>query len=77
MVLARGVSVRIPHHVGIGTSGIDGFGGGTCRPLDVRDDGTIFGRGVAIVVLKPSRRLSRRDRIHAVIRGSAIKTTAR
>ena len=46
---------------------------GHCRPFDVRADGTIFGSGVAIVVLKPLQAaLDDGDRIHAVIRGSAI-----
>jgi acyl carrier protein len=46
---------------------------GHCRPFDVRSDGTIFGSGVAAVILKPLQAaLDDGDRIHAVIRGSAI-----
>ena len=46
---------------------------GQCRPFDVRSDGTIFGSGVAAVILKPLQAaLDDGDRIHAVIRGSAI-----
>ncbi len=46
---------------------------GHCRPFDVRADGTIFGSGVAVVVLKPLQAaVDDGDRIHAVIRGSAI-----
>ena len=45
----------------------------SCRPFDVRADGTIFGSGVAAVVLKPLQAaIDDGDRIHAVIRGSAI-----
>ncbi len=45
---------------------------GYCRPFDVRADGTVFGSGVAIVVLKPLQAaVDDGDRIHAVIRGSA------
>ena len=46
---------------------------GHCRPFDVRADGTIFGSGVGVVVLKPLQAaVDDGDRIHAVIRGSAI-----
>ena len=46
---------------------------GKCRPFDVRCDGTVFGSGVGIVVLKPLQAaVEAGDRIHAVIRGSAI-----
>ena len=46
---------------------------GHCRPFDVRADGTVFGSGVAMVVLKPLQAaIDAGDRIHAVIRGSAI-----
>ena len=74
MVLAGGVSVRIPHHVGYWHEpGSMVSAVGHCRPFDVRADGTIFGSGVAIVVLKPFQAaVEDGDRIHAVIRGSAI-----
>ena len=43
------------------------------RPFDVRADGTVFGSGVAMVALKPLQAaIDAGDRIHAVIRGSAI-----
>ena len=46
---------------------------GRCRPFDIRSDGTIFGSGVGVVVLKPLQdALDDGDRIHAVIRGSAL-----
>jgi phthiocerol/phenolphthiocerol synthesis type-I polyketide synthase E len=74
MVLAGGVSIRIPHHVGYWHEpGSMVSAVGHCRPFDVRADGTIFGSGVAVVVLKPLHAaLDDGDRIHAVIRGSAI-----
>jgi len=74
MVLAGGVSIRIPHHVGYWHEpGSMVSAVGHCRPFDVRADGTIFGSGVAVVVLKPLRAaIDDGDRIHAVIRGSAI-----
>ena len=46
---------------------------GHCRPFDVRSDGTIFGSGVGVVVLKALQdAVDDGDRIHAVIRGSAL-----
>ena len=74
MALAGGVSVRIPHHVGYWyEQGSIVSPAGHCRPFDVRADGTVFGSGVAVVALKPLQAaIDDGDRIHAVIRGSAI-----
>lgn len=74
MALAGGVSLSIPHRVGYWNSpGSMVSAVGHCRPFDVRADGTVFGSGVAIVVLKPLHAaIEAGDRIHAVIRGSAI-----
>jgi phthiocerol/phenolphthiocerol synthesis type-I polyketide synthase E len=74
MVLAGGVSIRIPHNVGYWHEpGSMVSAVGHCRPFDVRADGTVFGSGVAIVVLKPLQAaVADGDRIHAVIRGSAV-----
>ena len=74
MVLAGAAAIRVPHHVGYGYEpGAMVSQSGHCRPFDARADGTIFGSGVAAVVLKPLQAaLDDGDRIHAVIRGSAI-----
>ena len=74
MVLAGGVSIRIPHRVGYWHEpGSMVSGEGHCRPFDARADGTVFGSGVAVVALKPLQTaVEDGDRIHAVIRGSAI-----
>ena len=74
VALAGGVSVRIPHHVGYWYElGSIVSAVGHCRPFDVRADGTVFGSGVGIVVLKPLQAaLDDGDHIHAVLRGSAI-----
>ena len=67
------VIASVPHQVGYWTSP-----GQWCRPwasagLSTSADGTVFGSGVAIVVLKPLQAaVDAGDRIHAVIRGSAI-----
>jgi len=74
MALAGGVSLSVPHQVGYWNSpGAMVSAVGHCRPFDVRSDGTVFGSGVAIVALKPLQAaIEAGDRIHAVIRGSAI-----
>ena len=74
MVLAGAASIRVPHQVGYTYEpGAMVSASGHCRPFDVRSDGTIFGSGVAAVILKPLQAaIDDGDRIHAVIRGSAI-----
>ncbi len=74
MALAGGSSLCIPHHVGYWNSpGSMVSAVGHCRPFDVRADGTVFGSGVGMVALKPLQAaIDAGDRIHAVIRGSAI-----
>jgi phthiocerol/phenolphthiocerol synthesis type-I polyketide synthase E len=74
MALAGGASLRIPHRVGYcHEPGSMVSATGHCRPFDVRSDGTIFGSGVGVVVLKSlSDAVDAGDRIHAVIRGSAL-----
>jgi len=74
MALAGGSSLCIPHRVGYWNSpGSMVSAVGHCRPFDVRADGTVFGSGVAMVALKPLQAaIDAGDRVHAVIRGSAI-----
>jgi phthiocerol/phenolphthiocerol synthesis type-I polyketide synthase E len=74
MALAGGVSIRIPHRVGYWYDpGSIVSPVGYCRPFDVRADGTVFGSGLGIVVLKPLQAaLDDGDRIDAIIRGSAV-----
>ena len=74
MALAGGSSLRVPHRVGYWyEQGSMVSPTGHCRPFDVRSDGTIFGSGVGVVVLKPLQdAIDDGDRIHAVIRGSAL-----
>lgn len=74
VALAGAASLRVPNHVGyFYEPGAMVSSVGHCRPFDVRADGTIFGSGVAAVVLKPlEAALDDGDRIHAVIRGSAV-----
>ena len=74
MALAGGAAVKLPLDYGYvyETGGIqsrDGY----CRPFDAEASGTVFTSGVGVVVLKRlSEALADGDRIHAVIRGSAV-----
>jgi phthiocerol/phenolphthiocerol synthesis type-I polyketide synthase E len=74
MAMAGGSSLRVPHRVGYWyEQGSMVSPTGRCRPFDVRSDGTIFGSGVGVVVLKSLQdAVDDGDRIHAVIRGSAL-----
>ncbi len=74
MALTGASAIRVPHHVGYTYEpGAMVSPSGHCRPFDVHSDGTIFGSGVAALILKPlAAALEDGDRIHAVIRGSAI-----
>jgi len=74
MALAGGSSLCVPHRVGYWNSpGAMVSAVGHCRPFDVRGDGTVFGSGVGMVALKPLQAaIDDGDRIHAIIRGSAI-----
>ncbi len=74
MALAGGSSIRVPHRVGYWfEAGSMVSPTGHCRPFDIRSDGTIFGSGVGVLVLKSLQdALDDGDRIHAVIRGSAL-----
>ncbi|MDG4666917.1 beta-ketoacyl synthase N-terminal-like domain-containing protein [Mycobacterium sp. 236(2023)] len=74
IALAGGSSIRIPNKVGYWyEQGSMVSPTGECRPFDVRSDGTIFGSGVGVLVLKALQdAVDDGDRIHAVIRGSAL-----
>jgi len=74
MDLAGAVSVRVPHragylHDGGGVVSPDGH----VRAFDAKANGTVFGSGGGILVLKRlADALSDGDTIHAVIKGSAV-----
>ncbi|WP_435405683.1 phthiocerol/phenolphthiocerol synthesis polyketide synthase type I PpsE [Mycolicibacterium parafortuitum] len=74
IALAGGSSIRIPNKVGYWyAQGSMVSPTGQCRPFDVRSDGTVFGSGVGVLVLKALQdAVDDGDRIHAVIRGSAL-----
>ncbi|MEM1255610.1 MAG: SDR family NAD(P)-dependent oxidoreductase, partial [Cyanobacteria bacterium P01_H01_bin.21] len=74
MALAGGVTVRLPQKSGYlyqekGILSPDGH----CRAFDAKAQGTVFGNGVGIVVLKRlDDAIASQDHIYAVIKGSAI-----
>ncbi|WP_395823741.1 amino acid adenylation domain-containing protein [Archangium minus] len=74
MALAGGVSVKVARVPGYfhqegGIASPDGH----CRAFDAQGQGTLFGNGMGLVVLKRlTDALADGDRIHAVIRGTAI-----
>uniref|UniRef100_A0A2P1CZH3 Type I polyketide synthase n=2 Tax=unclassified Phormidium TaxID=2609805 RepID=A0A2P1CZH3_9CYAN len=74
MALAGGVSVDVPQKVGhLYQEGMIVTPDGHCRAFDARAQGTIFGSGAGMVLLKRLEdALADGDRIYAVIKGSAI-----
>ncbi|PYK01940.1 MAG: hypothetical protein DME23_02920 [Verrucomicrobia bacterium] len=74
MALAGAISVRVPHRAGYFYDG-GGVGSpdGHVRAFDAKANGTVFGSGGGILVLKRlADALSDGDIIHAVIKGSAV-----
>ncbi|WP_333830542.1 non-ribosomal peptide synthetase/type I polyketide synthase [Pararhodobacter sp.] len=74
MALAGGISITFPQRRGY--RALEGgmvSPDGTCRPFDAGANGTVFGHGAGVVVLKPLRAALRDgDAIVAVIRGVGI-----
>ena len=74
MAVAGASVVRVPHIRGyLAEPGNIYSVDGHCRAFDAKASGTLFGSGVAAVVMKPLRAaLADGDRIFAVIKGSAV-----
>lgn len=74
IALAGGVSVETPQKAGhLYQDGMILSPDGHCRAFDARAEGTIFGSGVGLAVLKPlAAAIADGDTIYAVIKGSAI-----
>ena len=74
VALAGGISVTVPQKVGyLYQQDMICSPDGHCRAFDAQAQGTVFGNGAGIVVLKPlDLALADGDHIHAVIKGSAI-----
>ncbi|SCG74692.1 type I polyketide synthase [Micromonospora coxensis] len=72
MALAGGVNIELPH---VGYLGMDGFTSpdGRCRPFDAAANGTVWGSGVGVTLLKRlSDAIADGDAIRAVVLGNAI-----
>jgi acyl transferase domain-containing protein len=74
LALAGGVSITFPQKRGYRyEEGAIVSKDGHCRPFDVASDGTVFGDGVGVVVLKRADEAVRDgDNIRAIIRGFAV-----
>ncbi|WOI61864.1 type I polyketide synthase [Streptomyces fradiae] len=72
--LAGGVTVTVPHRAGyLPVEGGIESPEGRCRPYSAQADGTVFGNGAGVVVLKRlADALADGDRVHAVLLGSAV-----
>ncbi len=73
MALAGGVSLLLEPHAGLALGRMDALAAdGRCKPFDASADGIVRSEGCAVVAVKPlSAALRDRDRIYALIRGSA------
>ncbi len=74
MALAGGVAIKVPQKSGyMYQEGMINSPDGHCRTFDVHAQGTVFGNGVGIVVLKRlAEAIADGDNIYAVIKGSAL-----
>ncbi|MEM9223349.1 MAG: amino acid adenylation domain-containing protein [Pseudomonadota bacterium] len=74
VALAGGVSITFPQRRGyFAQDGGMVSADGTCRPFDAAANGTVFGHGAGVVVLKRlDDALANRDQIYAVVRGCGI-----
>jgi amino acid adenylation domain-containing protein len=74
MALAGGVAIKVPHIGGyLHEEGMISSKDGHCRAFDENANGTVWGSGAGVVILKPLQKaIEDRDTIHAVIKGSAI-----
>ncbi|MDX3899213.1 MAG: SDR family NAD(P)-dependent oxidoreductase [Sphingobium sp.] len=74
MALAGGASIELPHRQGyLYEEGEILSPDGHCRPFDADAQGTVFGSGVGVVVLRRlADALADGDHVYAVLRGSAI-----
>lgn len=73
MALAGGVSIKLPQHAGhLYSAGMLNSPDGHCRAYDEKAEGTIFGNGAGVVLLKPlAAALADGDRVYAVVKGTA------
>lgn len=74
LAIAGGVALKVPQKSGyLYSEGMIVSPDGHCRPFDARANGTTWGSGIGVVLLKAlDRAIADRDTIYAVVKGSAI-----
>ncbi|MBM3807740.1 MAG: amino acid adenylation domain-containing protein [Acidimicrobiia bacterium] len=74
LAIAGGVALKVPQRSGyLYSEGMIVSPDGHCRPFDAKANGTTWGSGIGVVLLKSlSRAIEDRDTIYAVVKGSAI-----
>lgn len=74
MAIAGGVALKVPQKSGyLYSEGMIVSPDGHCRPFDAKANGTTWGSGIGVVLLKSlDRAIEDRDTIYAVVKGSAI-----
>jgi acyl transferase domain-containing protein len=74
MALVGASTIRFPHRTGYKYSKGDILSpDGHCRPFDAEAQGTLFGSGVAAIIIKPLKAaIADKDHIYAVIKSTAI-----
>ncbi|MCT2581922.1 beta-ketoacyl synthase N-terminal-like domain-containing protein [Actinophytocola gossypii] len=78
LALAGAVSVRMPALGALARAGSVLSADGVCRAFDAKADGTVFGDGAGVVVLKRyADAVADGDHVHAVVRGSAVNNDGR
>lgn len=73
MAVAGGVNIELPH--GVGYASAEGFTSpdGHCRPFDAAAEGTLWGSGAGVVLVKRlADALADGDHVRAVVLGNAI-----
>ncbi|MBU2969549.1 acyltransferase domain-containing protein [Pseudoalteromonas sp. C2R02] len=79
VALSGGVTVNVPHKVGyLHSEGMIFSPEGYCKPFSSQSDGTVFGEGVGVVVLKRlADAIEDNDNILAVVKGAATNNDGR
>lgn len=74
IAIAAGVSIHVPQDEGyMYSEGSHMSKSGACRPFEASSDGTVFGNGAGVVILKPYKTARRdNDHIYCILKGSAI-----
>ncbi len=74
IAIAAGVSIHVPQEEGYTyTEGSHMSKSGNCKPFEAASDGTVFGNGAGVVILKRFQDALRdRDHVYSILKGSAV-----